>query len=250
MSEMAVAAEPRVIVTPEHVEIRLLPAGLGSRFLATTADFIIVAALSAAIQFSSRAFLPQGVGFAVYSTLVFLLSWGYHVYFESRHQGRSPGKRFTGIRVVDSRGLPITPQQSLVRNLLRIIDLIPLFYGVGAMVAMIDRYNRRFGDIVADTLVIKETIPMPYKGQLASAPRYNSLKTARVMRLIRHRVSLEEREFLLSLCLRADRMEQQARYDLMEEVANSYRERLGIDDPHLSGEKLVRGLTAMIFEKR
>jgi hypothetical protein len=33
----------------------------------------------------------------------------------------------------------------------------------------------------------------------------------------------------------------------MEEVAARYREKLGIDDPHLSGENLVRDLTAILF---
>ena len=60
-------------------------------------------------------------------------------------------------------------------------------------------------------------------------------------------MSLEEREFLLTLCLRADRLKESARYDLMEEVGSYYRERLEIDAPQLSDENLVRDLTAVLY---
>ena len=56
-----------------------------------------------------------------------------------------------------------------------------------------------------------------------------------MLRLIRNRIGLEEREFLLTLCLRSEGLESKAQFDLMEEVGNYYRKRLEIDDPHLSG---------------
>ena len=96
-------------------------------------------------------------------------------------------------------------------------------------------------------MVIRDAQPLAYKGQLASDRRHNSLRTPRVLRAIRNRISLEEREFLLTLCLRADRMSAEARYDLMEEVAAVYREKLGIEEEQMSGENLVRDLTAVLF---
>jgi hypothetical protein len=80
--------------------------------------------------------------------------------------------------------------------------------------------------------------------------QFNSLRVPRVLRLIRSRVTLDEREFLLSLCLRASELNDRARFDLMDEVGAYYRDKLKIDDPNLSGENLVRGLTAILFEKR
>ena len=79
---------------------------------------------------------------------------------------------------------------------------------------------------------------------------FNSLRTPRLLRLVRHRVGLEEREFLAALCLRADGMEDRARFDLMEDVGRHYRARLGIEDPHLSGESLVRGLAGVLFAEQ
>ena len=239
-----------VIVTPEHVEIRLTPAGLGSRFLALTIDFLLIMAVSAFFRKVFGAILPAGAAYALTITVTFVLTWSYHVYFESRQNGRSPGKRILGLRVVDIRGLPITPQQSMVRNIVRALDLAPAMYAFGAITATFDRYHRRLGDIVAQTLVIQESVPVDVGTALGPTRHFNSLRTAKTLHLIRHRVSLEEREFLLALCVRADGLDAEARYDLMEEVGNYYRERLAIDDPHLSGENLVRDLTSLLFSER
>ena len=239
-----------VVLTPEHVPVRLTPAGLGSRFLALIADASIILAVSAVLHMILTAIQPFGLKAALATTGVFVLTWGYHVFFEVRRQGQSPGKRLCGLRVVDNRGLPITFQQSFVRNIVRMLDFAPLFYGLGGLVSLLYSRNRRLGDIAADTLVIQEARPVDYTRQLADPLRFNSLRNPRVLRRIRHEIGLEEREFLLTLCLRAERMAPQARFDLMEDVGNGYRRTLGVDDPHLSGENLVRGLTAILFTDR
>jgi hypothetical protein len=149
---------------------------------------------------------------------------------------------------VDGHGLPLTWQQSLARNAVRALDFLPVFYGAGAAACLLDRERRRLGDLLADTVVVQEARARPLSPAALGRPRqFNSLRTRRVLRLIRHRIGLEEREFLLALCLRADALEESARYDLMEEVGAAYRAKLGIDDPHLSGENLVRDLTAILF---
>ncbi|HYM61807.1 MAG TPA: RDD family protein [Thermoanaerobaculia bacterium] len=238
------------IATPEHVEIGLVPAGLGSRFLAITIDSLITLALSLLVARFAFVILPPGVALAVFVTASFVLTWGWHIYFETRHQGRTPGKRAISLRVVDARGLPVSLHQALVRNITRVLDFAPLFYGVGGLMSLVDERRRRFGDLLADTLVIRETRPRAYRGQLASERRFNTLRTPQVQRLIRHRIGLEEREFLLSLCLTSEKMNAIARYDLMEEVAAAYREKLNIEEGSLSGENFVRDLTAVVFGDR
>ena len=235
------------ITTPEHVHIVLEPAGAGSRFLAILIDSAIVQGISLGALPVLRAVLPGGIAFAIFVTLNFVLTWSWHLYFETRRQGRTPGKRALKIRVIDARGLPVSLYQSLVRNITRVLDFAPAFYGIGAIALMSSATRRRLGDIIADTLVIRDVQPLAYRGELASERRYNSLRTPRVLRLIRHRISLEEREFLLALCLRADRLTPAARYDLMEEVASLYRKKLDLDEEPISGENLVRDLTAIVF---
>jgi uncharacterized RDD family membrane protein YckC len=239
-----------VVVTPEHVEVRLRPAGAGSRFVALLTDALMVFAVSSALTALTAWMLPDAIDDAVWATTSFVLSWGWHVYFELRHQGRSPGKRLCGLRVVDARGLPLEAGQSLVRNVARVLDGMPVFYALGALVSHLDPLRRRLGDLAADTLVIQErgadVAAMPGR----TPPEWNSLHTSQVLRLIRRRVSPEEREFLVALQLRAPGLEPAARFDLMEEVAAFYRTRLEIDDPRLSGENLVRGLVAVVHAPR
>ncbi len=233
-----------VVLTPEHVPIRLFPAGLGARFFALIIDSILILGISTFIRMALL--LSPGLGMV----LVFLVQWGYHMYFEVRHQGRSIGKRVCGLRVVDSRGLPITFQQSFVRNIVRVLDSAPLFYGIGGLASMVDRHRRRLGDIVADTLVIEEHRATDPTKAISDPRRFNSLQTPRVLRRLRKQVGLEERELLLEIVLRADALDPQARFDLMEEVGAHYRRTLEIDDPHLSGENLVRGLLSILYTDR
>jgi uncharacterized RDD family membrane protein YckC len=233
-----------VVLTPEHVPIRLFPAGLGARFFALLVDAGVILAVSIMLD----TVLSFRSGFR--TVLVFVLSWGYHVYFEVRHQGRSPGKRLCGLRVVDSRGLPVTFQQSFVRNVVRVVDAAPAFYGAGALISLLDHRSRRLGDIAADTLVIEERSAGDPTAAISGARRFNSLQNPRVLRRLRRQVGLEEREFLLALCLRADFLETRARFDLMEEVGGHYRRTLEVVDPNLSGENLVRGLLAVLYTDR
>ena len=244
----------RRILTPEHVPIVLAPAGVGSRFLALIVDFLLLMGLLAALGTVLQLALPFGIGAAVATTLAFALTWGYHVYFETRHQGRTPGKRAAGLRVVDGRGLPITVEQSLLRNIVRALDFLPVFYGVGGLCALLDRDRRRLGDVLADTLVVRErtaasvrAAALARSARLPAAQRPNALADPGTLRRIRHRLTLEERELLLDLCLRADRLNPRARYDLMAEVGAYYRRKLEIDQPHLSDENLVHDLTALAF---
>jgi uncharacterized RDD family membrane protein YckC len=233
-----------VVLTPEHVPIRLCPAGLGARFFALLLDLLIILALSA---LASTLF---GLLSGFRTVLTFVISWGYHVYFEVRHQGQSPGKRMCRLRVVDTRGLPVTFQQSFVRNIVRVVDCAPAFYGAGALITLLDPRSRRLGDIVADTLVIEELPSADPSAAISGARRFNSLQNSRVLRRLRRQVGLEEREFLLTLCLRADSLETASRFDLMEEVGGYYRRTLEVDDPNLSGENLVRGLLAVLYTDR
>jgi len=235
------------ITTPEHVPIRLEPAGAGSRFLAIFIDAFLINAIATTTYGIVAVFLPPGVALAIYVTMSFFLTWAWHLWFETRKQGRTPGKRALKIRVIDARGLPVSLHQSLVRNITRVLDFIPLFYGAGAIAVLASPTRRRIGDILADTLVVRDAQPLVYRGQLASERRHNSLRTARVQRLARHRISLEEREFLLALCLRGDRMSAEARYDLFEDVAELYRKKLDLEEEQMSGENLVRDLTAVLF---
>jgi uncharacterized RDD family membrane protein YckC len=236
------------VTTPEHVAIRLEPAGVGSRFLAVFLDALITMAISSVAGTILMIVLPTGIAAAIWVTASFVLTWGWHVYFETRRNGRTPGKRALSLRVVDARGLPLTVYQSMARNVARVVDFLPLFYGFGAVASMLTPSGGRMGDLIAGTVVVRETTPLVSRGDLAAERRHNTLRTPRVQRLIRHRIGLEEREFLLTLCLRSAKLSPEARYDLMEEVAAFYREKLGLEEEPISGENFVRDLTVLCYD--
>jgi uncharacterized RDD family membrane protein YckC len=240
-----------LILTPEHVQIRLVPAGMGSRAMAWFVDFVLQGGMLALLMYFFVGLFGGEIGTFALLTASFVITWSYHVVFELLAQGRSPGKMMMGLRVVDERGLPISLQQSFVRNITRVLDSQPaIFYGFGGLVALFHPETRRLGDIVAGTLVVSESQTIDYPGRIAEGRQFNSLRNPRVQRMIKHKISLEEREFLLALCLRAPKLDDKPRFDLMDEVGAYYRDKLNIEDPHLSGENLVRGLTAIIFEKK
>ena len=70
--------------------------------------------------------------------------------------GQSPGKRLVGLRVLRSSGTPISLSESVIRNLVRLVDFMPALYGVGIVTMFIDQNSRRLGDLAAGTLVVHE----------------------------------------------------------------------------------------------
>ena len=86
----------------------------------------------------------------------FVLEWGYYVFFETIGDGRSPGKRALSLRVVKEGGYPIGFIDSVLRNLLRGADFLPVGYLIGLFTMAADSRFRRLGDRVAGTMVVVE----------------------------------------------------------------------------------------------
>lgn len=141
--------------TPEGIALALRPAGIVPRFYAFAIDLAIrFGAMIAAITVLS---LLGRFGMGVLLVVFFALEWFYPVLFELTLSGATPGKRALGLRVVMDSGLPVTPSASLLRNLLRAADFLPLAYGFG-FASMLWRGDfKRIGDLAAGTLVVHAT---------------------------------------------------------------------------------------------
>src|SRR4029079_777471 len=98
---------------------------------------------------------PIAIGFAFATVTVFLLNFGYYIGFELFSAGQTLGKRAMGIRVVSVTGSHLRFSESFLRNVVRMLDT-GLFF-VGALVAFVDPLRRRLGDLVADTIVVRDT---------------------------------------------------------------------------------------------
>ncbi len=143
--------------TPEGALLPLTPAGFGVRVLAQLLDILIRYGIVTVIFIVLSLLGRMGTGLAL--ILAFLLEWFYPVYFEVSRQGRTPGKKWMGIRVVNDDGTPITFGPSLLRNLLRFVDFLPMLYLTGIVTSLCNRQFKRLGDLAAGSMVIYEAPP-------------------------------------------------------------------------------------------
>ena len=152
--------------TPEGIALELRPAGLVARGYA----FVIDAAIRLAVLIAAAGVLAalSRFGAGIYLILFFLLEWFYPVLFELLPGAATPGKRALGLRVVMDSGLPVTPAASLVRNLLRAADFLPVLYGLGGLMLLLRPDFKRIGDLAAGTLVV-HTNAATLHGPLGSA---------------------------------------------------------------------------------
>ena len=162
------------IRTPEGVELNLTLAGLASRVLASLLDGLIQSVAGAIIVVALVMTFDGGLealGGGLLALAIFLIFFGYPILFEVLDGGRSIGKRATGIRVVRLDGGPIGFGASAIRNIMRLIDILPGGYAVGAIAILATPHNQRLGDIAAGTVVIRErTAPVASAPQSASIP--------------------------------------------------------------------------------
>ncbi len=137
--------------TPEGIEISIRPAGYPVRCCAYLIDVALQAFTLSAI--SGALGWAGAFGMGVFFILVFAINWFYPVLFELLPGAATPGKRIMGLEVMMADGLPITPVGSLIRNLMRVVDLLPALYGFGIVTMLLRSDARRIGDLAAGTLV-------------------------------------------------------------------------------------------------
>lgn len=165
---MSASDEFLAIDTPENVVFSYEVAGIGSRFLAALIDSLLIAFLLALAFLTLFLLMVSGLGqslgeaassgpswlLAIFGLISFAILWGYYILFELLWNGQSPGKRRLGLRVIRSDGTPIGPSEAVIRNLVRIVDFLPLYYGIGVVTMFLNDQARRLGDLAAGTLVV------------------------------------------------------------------------------------------------
>jgi uncharacterized RDD family membrane protein YckC len=142
------------IATPEGITVDLVLAGLGSRFVAALIDLTIKGALIVGVLLAAGALGDLGI--AVASVLFFAIYFGYDIAFEVLASGRTPGKRWTGLRVLRADGRPVDLLSSAIRNVVRLVDGLALGYLPAMISVLVTTRNQRLGDIAASTIVVRE----------------------------------------------------------------------------------------------
>jgi uncharacterized RDD family membrane protein YckC len=174
----------RVFTTPEDLPLPLVVGSGGARVAAFAIDLLlmtattVILALLLALLAGAAGLRGAGLFGALFLLIHFVLWNGYFLFFELRWQGRTPGKRSQGLRVVSRDGGPLGTGAIFGRNLMRDLEfylpaqalLMPgLLYGPApgwaALIAcgwlflfllfpLFNRDRARVGDLVAGTLVV------------------------------------------------------------------------------------------------
>ena len=194
------------VEAPEGVALALRPAGAVARSAAFTIDlfirFMVLSVLAGVLT------QVKGIGVAFWLLAAFLLEWFYPVAFELSPAAATPGKLALGLRVVMDNGLPVTAGASLLRNLLRAVDFLPVLYGLGLMSTLLRRDFKRLGDLAASTLVVYN----PERPRTVVWPEAPVCAPG-------HPLALAQQRALLHLAGRAGRLTPQRVEELAELVA-------------------------------
>ena len=139
---------------PGGIQIDADVAGPIARGYAYAIDLCLRAIIITLAFLALLPFGAFGMGGGFFLICLFVIEWLYPVLFEVWRAGQTPGKRALGIAVINDDLTPVTLGPSLLRNLLRTIDFLPLFYPLGLVAMLCNRRFQRLGDLAAGTLVI------------------------------------------------------------------------------------------------
>ena len=234
------------IETPEQMPLEFAIAGIGSRFLALAIDtliqfgvglvVVIASAVAAGIMAGRGLELSSlWVAAAVIAT-IFLLTFGYFAIFEIVWNGQTPGKRKVGIRVIKETGRPLTAAETIGRNFLRLVDQLPGFYAIGVLVALLNDKNKRLGDFVAGSIVVRET---PFE---AVKPLWSGVEAAS-LGAAGPAISLEDLTLIETFLNRRHELAPDVRSRMAGEILERIKARTEVDGGgQLSAESLLEAL--------
>jgi len=244
------------IQTPEGITFPLLLASPIVRCFALLFDQVCVT-IAVLILLFGLTFI-QSVSGDLYGAILtiayFVLSIGYPILTEWLWRGQTLGKRIFKLRVMDVQGLRLQFSQIAIRNLLRFVDSLPLFYVVGGITSTISRHYQRLGDLAANTIVVRipKTI-VPDVGQVM-AGKFNSFRDyPHLAARLRQRISAQEATIAFEALMRRDDLEPDARITLFNEIADHLK--TAVEFPvdaveGLTAEQYVRNAVDVLFSTR
>ena len=156
-----------VVDSVTGVDLALPVAGPGARSYAFLIDWVIRAILFtawygvAAVIYNRRwTFIaplsPDAKWFVLVVMPAAAMYFLYHFVLEIAMHGRTPGKRMAGVHIVTREGGSPGIGALLTRNVFRLVDCMPLLYGVGLITVLATRDHVRVGDMAAGTLLVYE----------------------------------------------------------------------------------------------
>ncbi len=238
--------------TPESIEFSYELAGIGSRFLAVAIDLLLQIGLLIALVWGLTLMAPhfsapkrapgsvemkfvQNVVAGIFIFVIFMIFFGYFVVFEALWNGQTLGKRALGLRVVRDGGYPIDFTAALVRNLIRVGEMMFGFYAIAAIAALFSPENKRLGDMAAGTIVVREAkmqSPASMLREIREEPVYAATAYA----------SGEERALVKRFLERRDSLDPLRRSEIAHQIAQRIRPRVPAEMQRLDDEALLERL--------
>jgi len=219
------------IQTPEGVDINLRVAGIWPRSVAWIVDLLIRGVIYVLLAIMAGLLGDFGTGLMLIG--FFLMEWFYPVLFEVFNNGMTPGKKLVNIRVINSDGTPVGWSPSMLRNILRTVDFLPFFYGLGFVSMLLNDKFQRLGDLAADTIVVyvnNTTGISSISEQLAIKPSYD--------------LNLKEQQSIIRYAERSKQLSEERMQELAE-ILNS----LDLPDHKMTKSKLLGIANGLIGRK-
>ncbi len=238
------------VTTPELVTFHYRTAGLASRALAWLIDQCQIIALRIVLFIVLIRLAEYGI--AIFLALMLLIDFGYFTWFEWRRNGQTPGKKYMGIHVVCISGASLRPGDVLLRNLLRVLDSLPVLMLVGGITAFIDPLRRRLGDMAAGTAVVHAPQAQLPSEMFNADNRQNSYWADPAVRnRINARVTREERDLLMDLAMRRDQLDPLPRQELFSQALAYFSRRYSLPQvDHLTDEQAVLNVAMVVRQQR
>jgi len=241
------------IRTPEGIVFSQLLAGPVTRFLSWVVDGFCISVIMTFLGLAISLFgiLSPNFATAFYVITYFVVSIGYAILLEWAWRGQTLGKRLFRLRVVDAEGMRLQFNQIVTRNLLRVVDALPVFYFVGGLTCWFNRNCQRLGDVAANTIVVRNPrVSEPDLDQLL-AGKFNSLRQyPHLAARLRQHVSAGEAAVALQALLRRDEFEPSDRVGLYAELADYFRAKVEFPAEATDGladEQYLRNVVDVIY---
>ncbi len=244
------------LTTPEGISFSFPLAGPVIRMFAWLIDIIVIVGILSIIGtvLSLAGFLGSDFLNAIFLIVFFAISFGYGMVFEWFMRGQTIGKRVMRIRVMDEQGLKLKFSQVAIRNLLRLVDIMPGLYLVGGVTSLVNSNSQRLGDIAASTVVIRYyRVSEPDFDQIVGG-KFNSLREyPHLAARLRQKVSPREAGIALSSLMRRDSLEPDERVNLFGEIAQHFKTKVDFPQEAIDGisdEQYIRNVVDVLFRTR
>ena len=236
------------LVTGEAVALDLRPAALPSRIVAGFVDaavqllvLLVIGGVATAVSLDLSTAAQQAFGIA----LLVLVLIVYPVTFETLLRGRTPGKAAMGLRVVRDDGGPIGFRHALGRGLMGAAVERPgvTLFTAAVLVSSLNERNKRLGDLVSGTMVVRERVPVRGGAVAEMPPQLAGWAAGLDLSGLSDALALSVRQFVS----RADELTPAAREDLGGRLVGAVTDAVG---PAPSGTPGWAVLSAVLAERR